>query len=411
MNQSEKSIKEALEQEIFQNSPFDASSKKRILQHIENKRGSTSWSPFQRLIPLVLSFAVSIGIVFAIGSFVYGKLSGDPQVIPHSAEMQNEEGPGTAAEDKNLVQSQEKTFQTYGIDPATVGAAVYADLSGFYPLTEKPFATHHNFPLIDLSYTEITETKFLMTGSEIESVHQKFPEVSVWVPAGIYYNDELIQVAVVVGSESDLAHKEEITKEFQKLYPNISIAIIYSNVVAETSDQHILVPYSFGYGLNDYTYVQDLVTATYSDNVETTLDLAKTNQQFVDKTNSLGANDLSDTERAYKTLTFGGYFLNPPDQFNTQGNEKKLLAGHLGIFSEIPLNRAGQEEAVRQLIAEIENYYETSDFGLVVNYHLNPLYLNGKSEEEYGGWTIGYKMPNHPEIYIRHFEGEDIYAP
>lgn len=411
MSQSDQLIKKSLEQEVFHNNPFNARSKKRILQHIENKSGRTSWSPFQRLIPFVLSIAVSIGIVFAIGSVVYEKLIGDSQAMPYSADKLNEEGHGTATEDKGFTQSEEKTFQTYGIDPTTVGVAVYEDVKGFFPLSEEPFATHSDFPLIDLSYAEVTETRFLMTGSEIESVHKKFPEVSVWVPAGIYYNDELIQVAVVVGADNDLAHKEEIMQEFQMLYPHVPIAIIYSNLIAEASDQHILVPSSFGYGLNDYTYVQDLDTAVYSGNVETTLDLAKTNQQFIDKTNSLGANDLSDTERAYKTLTLGGYFLNPPDQFDTQGKENKLLAGRLGIFSEVPLNRWEQAEEVRNMIQDIENYYGKTDFALLVHYHLNPHYLNGKSEEEYGGWTIGYKMPNHSEIYIRHFEGEDIYAP
>ncbi|MCJ7840149.1 hypothetical protein MUB24_04330 [Lederbergia sp. NSJ-179] len=52
------------------------------------------------------------------------------------------------------------------------------------------------------------------------------------------------------------------------------------------------------------------------------------------------------------------------------------------------------------MITEIENYYETTDFALLVTYHLDLSYLNGKSEEEYGGWTIGYKMPNHSDILI-----------
>ncbi|GIN70762.1 hypothetical protein J14TS2_12370 [Bacillus sp. J14TS2] len=65
-----------------------------------------------------------------------------------------------------------------------------------------------------------------------------------------------------------------------------------------------------------------------------------------------------------------------------------------------------QAVAVENMITELEDYYVNSDFAVLVSYHLDPSYLNGKNEEEYGGWTFGYKVPNQPKVLIRHFEGE-----
>ena len=61
------------------------------------------------------------------------------------------------------------------------------------------------------------------------------------------------------------------------------------------------------------------------------------------------------------------------------------------------------------MISELEDYYGKNDFSILVIYHLDPNFLNDKSQEEYGGWTVGLKMPNHPEVIFRHFDGVDIY--
>ncbi|MBS4220300.1 hypothetical protein KHA96_18525 [Bacillus sp. FJAT-49711] len=86
-------------------------------------------------------------------------------------------------------------------------------------------------------------------------------------------------------------------------------------------------------------------------------------------------------------------------------------AGKFQIWSEVPLDIKEQQEAVDQMITTIENYYDTKKFALKVTYRTNPNFLNGKSEEESGGWSVGYKMPNNPNIIFKHFEGIDPYNP
>ncbi|MBS4196230.1 hypothetical protein [Lederbergia citri] len=415
MDKSNNWIKESLEHEVFENNPFNEDSKKRILQRLNKREIRASNNPFNKMVPAILTVMVFVIGSYAIGSFAFKELAGNPPV-----DNKNEIGSGEESniqvnepnENKNDSLINEKTFRTYGINPEKVGVDIYADISGFYPLSEDPFAAHEHYPLMDFGYVNVTEKKFIMTGQEIDEIHDKFPEISIFVPAGVFYEGELIQAVFDIGSGNRNTKKEEeILEEIKKRFPTVPIFISFSDVSTGGQDEKILIPQSFGYGLGDYSYIQNVSDALYAGNINTILELSKTNKQFVDESKSIGENDM--LNRAYKTMAFEGYFIKGSGDYGSFPNGKSdiLKAGTLQIWSEVPLNIPEQQEAINQMIATIEHFYDTKEFALIVTYRTDPNFLNEKSKEEYGGWSVGYKMPNNPNVIFKHLEGIDPYNP
>ena len=258
-------------------------------------------------------------------------------------------GSEKTAEEENVTESSEKedevndkvTFRTYGIEPETIG--VYGEDSRFSSINILPFAIHETYPQMDVSH--VTEMRFIMTGQKIDQFHEKFPEINVVIPGGVFYEDELVQAIIVVNSDDkNEVSNEKILEELKGQFPNIPLIVSFTELITETPDKHILNSYSFGYGLNDYSYIQDLSDANYAGNIETILELTKNNTQFVDESVSIGENDMSD--RAYKSMYFYGFFKDGNKNegyFGPHDKDDTLRAGVLGIWSEIPLKLVDQE--------------------------------------------------------------------
>ena len=71
---------------------------------------------------------------------------------------------------------------------------------------------------------------------KIDQLQEKFPEINVVIPAGVFYEDQLVQVIIVINSDDkDEVRNENILGELNGKFPNIPLIVSFTELITENS--------------------------------------------------------------------------------------------------------------------------------------------------------------------------------
>lgn len=398
MSKSNNNLKKALDDYVYKENPFNEESKEKIKYAINNVNSRRNYGN-NSLLASILTVGFTIGTLLGVGTLTYNSIQNEnPNPNPNQVIEINK---SQSASKDNV-----KTYKTYGISPENLGVNVLYDKEGFYSIAEEPFGPFESIPT--LQFLDTTRIEYIMTGKEIDEIHREFPTTDVIIPVGIYYEEELIQIAITINSKDNSLNKEKVLDFFKEKYIQNPVIINFTELVPTPDNQMVFKTNYIGYMHKEYTYIQSLKNSMNMGNINTLIDWTKNGKpRFVGNSSSLY--NLEMWEREYKTMTFDGYFYE--DGINgadfPEAKNDPLLAGKLGIVSEVPMDIANQKEQLTNIILELETYYGRDDFALKVIYRNDDNYIEGKNIEEYGGWSIAYKLPKNSNILFYHFKGKE----